>query len=118
MKIKFYANDCLMVYWVQSIGDPNFTCYDGQWFLISSLPCECFRLIWASSCTIYDIILDFSVSMSVPMRRTTSMLEFPRPDLYTSVYSPATENVGAGTGMVHVLSERLEEQNRVKIFNL
>lgn len=56
--------------------------------------------------------------MSVPMRRTTSMLEFPRPDLYTSAYSPATENVGAGTGMVHVLSERLEEQNRVKIFNL
>lgn len=56
--------------------------------------------------------------MSVPMRRTTSMLEFPRPDLYTSVYSPATENVGAGTGMVHVLSERLEEQNRVKFFNL
>lgn len=56
---------------------------------------------------------DRNYSMSVPMRRTTSMLEFPRPDLYTSVYSPATENVGAGTGMVHVLSERLEEQNRL-----
>lgn len=52
--------------------------------------------------------------MSVPMRRTTSMLEFPRPDLYTSIYSPPTENMPAGTGVVHVLSERLEEQNRVK----
>lgn len=57
------------------------------------------------------------VAASLPMRRTSSMLEFPRPDLYSSVYSPqhTTEHVGTSSGLVSALSDRLEEQNRVRL---
>lgn len=53
------------------------------------------------------------VSTSLPIRRTLSMLEIPRTELYSSVTQHTTENVGASSGLVSVLNDRLEEQNRV-----
>lgn len=47
------------------------------------------------------------------MRRTSSLLEFSRPELYNSHYNPATENVGTSSGLVQILNDRLEEQNRL-----
>lgn len=50
------------------------------------------------------------------MRRTSSLLEFPRTDFNSSVYNPCTtEPTGTSSGLVQALSDRLEEQNRVNI---
>ncbi|XP_052100647.1 uncharacterized protein LOC127734684 isoform X2 [Mytilus californianus] len=57
---------------------------------------------------------DRNFSVSLPMRRTSSLLEFPRTDLNSSVYNPyTTEPTGTSSGLVQALSDRLEEQNRL-----
>ncbi|XP_071147939.1 major antigen-like isoform X1 [Mytilus edulis] len=57
---------------------------------------------------------DRNFSVSLPMRRTSSLLEFPRTDFNSSVYNPCTtEPTGTSSGLVQALSDRLEEQNRL-----
>ncbi|XP_063413163.1 uncharacterized protein LOC134695711 isoform X2 [Mytilus trossulus] len=57
---------------------------------------------------------DRNFSVSLPMRRTSSLLEFPRTDFNSSVYNPCTtEPSGTSSGLVQALSDRLEEQNRL-----
>ncbi|XP_076086188.1 uncharacterized protein LOC143056887 isoform X2 [Mytilus galloprovincialis] len=57
---------------------------------------------------------DRNFSVSLPMRRTSSLLEIPRTDFNSSVYNPCTtEPTGTSSGLVQALSDRLEEQNRL-----